>query len=400
MILDGVRVLDFSQYLAGAGVTRLMAELGADIIKIEQAPGGDPGRLIPFIREGRSGFYVQQNRGKKSLCLDMSKPEARRICLDLARDVDVIVENFGPGVMDKRGFTYDAFKALNPRVIMVSVSAFGRDGPLSHKTGFDMIVQGFSGFMHMTGPVDGPPHPVGVAFCDGTSALNAFGALMAALYHRERTGRGQYLDISMVDSLFQMHEVNVQGASLSRGAWEPHRAGAHHTVACPVGVFNGPTGYLVIMVMDRQWKAMCAALGRPDLEDKPGYRTGEERAQRRGEIVALVESWMAGFAHNDDVLAALEAHRVPAGPVISPSEALDHEYFLKRGTVRAVHDPLLGEFKIPGFPMRFSEFPEQPDLVAPLLGEHNREVLQRYLGLTDEAVAALERDGVLVHGTT
>ncbi|MGD9600622.1 MAG: CaiB/BaiF CoA transferase family protein [Gammaproteobacteria bacterium] len=400
MPLDGIRVLDFSQYLAGAGVTRLMAELGADIIKVEPAPGGDGGRLLPFFRDGRSGFFVQQNRGKRSLGLDLRRPEAIRICLELARDVDVIVENYGPGVMERRGLTYDAFKAVSPRVIMASVSAFGRDSPLAHKTGFDWIIQAFAGFMHMTGPREGPPHPVSVAFCDGTSALNAYGAVMTALFHRERTGCGQYLDISMVDSLFQMHEVNVEGASLTDGAWDPHRIGSHHDLVCPMGVFKGPTGYLVIMVLDMQWKAMCDAMGRPDLAGKPGYLTGQARAERRGEIVALIEHWLAGFPTNEEALAVLERHRVAAGPVLSPREALDHPYFVERGAVRVIRDPILGEFKVPGFPMRFSEQPELPELVAPLLGQHNRELLREKLGYSDARIRALEADGVLVSGPT
>ena len=400
MILDGVRVLDFSQYLAGAGVTRLMAELGAEIIKIEQAPGGDPGRLIPFLRDGRSGFFVQQNRGKQSLCLDMRKEEARQICLDLAKECDVVLENFGPGVMDKRGFTWERFKALNPRLILCSVSAFGRDSPLSHKTGFDWIVQAFAGLMHMTGPKDGPPHPIGLSLCDGTSAVSAFGAIMAALYHRERTGEGQYLDLSMVDIMYQMHEANVQGPSLTNGAFVPHRMGSHHELVCPMGVFKGPTGYIVIMVLDLQWPNMCEALGRPDLVAHPDYATGQLRAARKECIVEMIEGWMATFPDDDAVLAALEAARVPSGPVLSPTEALEHPYYRERGTIREVDDPLLGRVKIPGFPFRFSAQPELPDLTAPLLGQHNAEILGGVLGYDSARIAALADAGVLVSGKT
>ena len=400
MILEGIRVLDFSQYLAGAGVTRLMAELGAEIIKVEQAPGGDPGRLIPFIREGRSGFFVQQNRGKQSLCLDMRKDEARQICLDLAKECDVVLENFGPGVMDKRGFTWERFSAINPRLIMCSVSAFGRDSPLSHKTGFDWIVQAFAGLMHMTGPRDGPPHPIGLSLCDGTSAVTAFGGIMAALYRRERTGKGQYLDLSMVDIMYQMHEANVQGPSLTDGAFVPNRMGSHHELVCPMGVFKGPTGYIVIMVLDMQWPNMCEALGRPDLVAHPDYATGQLRAARRDSIVQMVEAWMATFPNDEAVLAALEAARVPSGPVLSPTEALHHPYYRERGTIREVNDPLLGKLKVPGFPYRFSAQPELPDLTAPLLGEHNAEILDRVLGLDPARIEALTTAGVLVAGKT
>lgn len=400
MMLDGVRVLDFSQYLAGAGATRLMAELGAEIIKIEQAPGGDPGRLIPFIRDGRSGFFVQQNRGKQSLCLDIRKDEARDLIFELAAHCDVVLENFGPGVMDKRGFTWERFSAINPRLVMCSVSAFGRDSPLSYKTGFDWIVQAFAGLMHMTGPRDGPPHPIGLSLCDGTAANCAFGAIMAALFHRERSGQGQYLDLSMVDIMFQMHEANVQGPSLTNGAFVPHRMGSHHDLVCPMGVFKGPQGYIVIMVLDLQWRNMCEALGRLDLADHPDYRTGTLRCQRRDEIVAMIEAWMAGFPDDAAVLAALEAARVPSGPVLSPTEALNHPYYRERGTVRTTRDPILGELAIPGFPLRFSAQPELPDLQAPLLGEHNATVLERVLGYDAARIGQLRDAGVLVTGTT
>jgi crotonobetainyl-CoA:carnitine CoA-transferase CaiB-like acyl-CoA transferase len=194
-----------------------MAEMGAEIIKVEHAPGGDPSRGLPFIKDRRSGYFVQQNRGKQSLCLDLTQPASREILHDLVRKVDVVVENYGPGVMEKRGLDYAAATQLNPRLIMASISAFGRVSPLSHRTGYDWIAQAYAGFMHVTGPRDGRPHPVGVGMADVGSGVHAFSAIGYALFHRERTGRGQFLDIAMVDALFHMHEVNVQSISLGNG---------------------------------------------------------------------------------------------------------------------------------------------------------------------------------------
>ncbi|MGE3773259.1 MAG: CaiB/BaiF CoA transferase family protein, partial [Gammaproteobacteria bacterium] len=193
-ILDGIRVLDFTQYLAGPTVTRLMAEMGAEIIKIETAPGGDPSRLLPAIRDGRSGYFVQQNRGKQSLCLDLRRPEAQEIVRALVGKVDVVVENFGPGVMEKRGLAYKDLAPLNPRLVMASISAYGRESPLSHKTGYDWVAQAFAGIMHMTGPADGPPMPAGGGIADVSSGVHAFSASGYALFHRERTGQGQRRD--------------------------------------------------------------------------------------------------------------------------------------------------------------------------------------------------------------
>ncbi|MGE0485283.1 MAG: CaiB/BaiF CoA transferase family protein [Gammaproteobacteria bacterium] len=396
MMLDGIRVLDFTQYLAGPSVTRLMAEMGAEIIKIEQAPGGDPGRLLPVLRDGRSGFFVQQNRGKKSLCLDLRQGAAQDLVRRLVADVDVVVENSGPGVMEKRGFTYDAFKAINPGLVMVSVSAFGRDSPLSHKTGYDWIAQAFSGLMDMTGPADAPPQPAGIAVCDSNAGVHGFAAIGYALFHRLRTGDGQYIDLSMVDAIYHMHEYNVHGRSVAGDAWQPHRSGEHHEMIAPFGVFRGPTGYLVIAVLQLQWANLCEAMGRLDLVEDPRFLDGPTRARHRHELIGIIEQWAAGFPDDAAVVAALEAHRVPATPVLTPLDTLDHPYYRARGMVREVSDPILGRVEIPGFPFKFSAQPELPEFEAPLLGEHNAAVLGERLGLDAEAISELEAAGVLV----
>jgi len=229
LMLSDVRVLDFSQYLAGPAVTRLMAEMGAYIIKVEQAPAGDPSRMLPFVKEGRSAYFVQQNRGKKSLGLDFAKPESMAILRALVSTVDVVVENYGPGVMEKWDFDYESLRELNPRIIMVSVSAFGRRGPLSHRVGYDYIAQAFSGLMHITGNPDGPPQMVGLPIADQTSAVHALAALGCALYYRTRTGIGQHIDISMVDSLYHLNDINIQVKSSS----EPRLVGRRPRLALP-----------------------------------------------------------------------------------------------------------------------------------------------------------------------
>lgn len=395
MILSGIKVLDFTQYLAGPSVTRLMAEMGADIIKIEQAPGGDPGRMLPHIRDGRSGFFVQQNRGKKSLCLDLKQEAARQIVRELVPEVDVIVENFGPGVMDKRGFDYASFAALNPQIIMASISAFGRQSTLSHKTGYDWIAQAFSGLMEMTGPREGTPHPVGIGICDSNAGVHGFAAIGYALFHRLRTGQGQYLDLSMVDAVYHMHEYNVHGRSVVGDSFVPKRMGAHHELIAPFGVFKGPSGYFVIAVLQLQWSGLCRAIGRTDLEHDPRFVTGALRAQHQDLLLEVIEAWAAEFKHNDDVLAVLDAERVPASAVLNPLDTLEHEYFIDRGMVRTVSDPLLGTITIPGFPFKFSAQPDLPEFEAPLLGEHNAQVLRDWLRYDDARIAALERDKVL-----
>lgn len=397
MILDGIKVLDFTQYLAGPTVTRLMAEMGAEIIKVEHAPLGDPSRALPFMKNGRSGYFVQQNRGKRSLCLDFSKPETLPILHELVKEVDVLVENYGPGVMARRGLDYAGAAALNPRLVMASISAFGRTGPLSHRTGYDWIAQAYAGFMHVTGPRDGKPHPVGVGMADVGSGVHAFSAIGYALFHRERTGRGQYLDISMVDALFHMHEVNVQSISLGNG-WKPDRVGSNHELVAPIGVFKGPEGYVVIMALQLQWPNLCQAMARPDLEHDPRFAEAGPRARNQDALNVQIEAWLATFDSDAAALARLEEFRVPCAPVLSPYDAPQHPYFTERGILRTVQDPFLGDFMMPGFPLKFSEQPEVPELFAPTLGQHNAEILGALLGYPEERIAALKRDGVLIEG--
>ena len=394
-MLSGVTVLDFTQYLAGPTVTRLMAEMGAYIIKVEQAPMGDPARLLPFIRNERSAYFVQQNRGKKSLCLDFDKPESLEILRALVPTVDVVVENFGPGVMEKRSLDYPSLKKTNPKMIMVSISAFGRTGPLSHKVGYDFIAQAFSGIMHMTGSPDGPPQFVGLGIADVSSGVHAFAALGYALYHRERTGVGQYIDLSMIDAMFHMHEVNVQGYTMSNGEFVPTRMGSHHPLVCPCGVFKGPQGWIVVLVLDRQWANMCKAMGRPELIEDPRFATNAERGKNQAALVPIIESWMQTQPDDEAVLQVFEDHRVPSAPVMSITDILAHPYFKAREMIRTVPDPILGEVTIPGFPLKYSEFPQLPDIQAPLLGQHSADVLREQLSYTDENIAALQEKGVL-----
>ncbi|MGH7879143.1 MAG: CaiB/BaiF CoA transferase family protein, partial [Candidatus Binataceae bacterium] len=370
LMLADVKVLDFTQYLAGPTITRLMAEMGAQIIKVEQAPMGDPSRLLPAIKDGRSGYFVQQNRGKQSLCLDFAKPEAIELLRALAAKADIVTENYGPGVMEKRGLDYASLKKINPRIIMASISAFGKTGPLKHRVGYDFIAQAFSGLMHMTGAPDGPPMFVGMGIADQGSGVHAFAALGYALYYREKTGVGQHIDISMVDALFHMHEVNVQVHELTGGAFVPSRMGSHHALVCPCGAFKGPEGYIVVLVLDRQWPAMARAIARPDLIADPRFATAPDRAKNQKELIAIIENWMQAQSSDAAVLKILEEHRVPSSPVMSVVGALEHPYFKAREMVRKVSDPILGELTIPGFPLKFSEFPELPTIEAPLLGQH------------------------------
>lgn len=397
-MLSGVKVLDFTQYLAGPTVTRLMAEMGADIIKVEIAPLGDPSRALPTVIDGRSAYYVQQNRGKKSICLDLKQPRAIDIIKELVAKVDVVVENFGPGVMKKRGFDYEDLKKINPGLIMASISTFGRKSPLSHKTGFDMIAQAFSGMMHMTGEPDGPPTFVGMALADVGSGVHAFAAIGYALFHRARTGVGQYIDISMIDILYHAHDFNVQSYTITNGEFVPNRMGRFHNQICPAGVYKLPQGWTFILVLDRQWPNICNAMGRPELKDDPRFKTAADRVNNRAELIPIVQDWLLSFKDDEAALAAMDEYRVPSAAVMSVADTITHPYFTERGTVRTVPDQVLGKVTIPGFPLKFSEFPDLPDIEAPLLGQHGSEVLSNHLGYSAKQIDELFKSGVLSKG--
>jgi crotonobetainyl-CoA:carnitine CoA-transferase CaiB-like acyl-CoA transferase len=393
--LEGVRVLDFTQYLAGPSCTRLLAEMGAEVIKVEMPPYGDPTRGGVPRKNRRAGGFVQQNRGKKSICVDLRRPEGLQLVKDLVPHVDVLVENYSHGVMTRRGMDYEALSAINPRLIMASVSGFGQTGPLRHKTSFDFIAQAYAGIMHMTGEPEGPPTFVGLGMGDTNAGFHAFAALGYALYRRDRTGKGSHIDISMVDALFHMQETAVHAASMTDGEFVPMRQGRHYQPLSPAGVFKAPEGWIVILCTQGQIDYLWAAIGRPELAKDPRFANNQGRLDNRDDLTALIEEWMATFATDAEVMAALEAHRVPCGPVLSPADAIEHPYFIERRMVREVHDPLAGSFVIPGFPIKFSDAPPEPDLPTAALGQHNHEVLSELLGYDEGAVRALEDEGIL-----
>lgn len=399
-ILHGIRVIDMTQYLAGPTVTRMLAEMGAEIIKIERVPNGDPTRNYAIVHEsGRSGYFVQQNRGKKSLCIDFDHPKGRLILIDLLKDADVFVENYGPGVLQRRGFDWETVKELNPRLIMASISGFGKSSSHSDRPAFDMIAQAFSGMMHMTGDPDGPPMPAGQSIGDVMSGVHAVAGIGYGLFHRERTGKGQFIDISMVDSLFHSQELAVQGPSLTGMRWKPNRSGHRSGINSPLGAFKGPEGWIVVQCMEAQWPRFAEAIGQPELLTDERFADLMGRMKNRDALNEIIEKWMQGFEHDEEILTILEQARVPSAPVLAPYDAIGHPYFESRGAVKKINDPFLGEFHVPGDPLHFSDFPDAPDLVAPILGQHNESILQE-LGFTKQEILELEEENVIGQGDT
>lgn len=392
-LLTGFKVLDFTHVLAGPTATRLMAEMGADIVKLEFPPLGDISRMLPVIKDGRSAYFVQQNRGKRSLCVNLKSAEGKAIVDELIKQVDVVIENFSPGVAARLGIGWDKVHALNPRAVMCSISAFGQAGPLSGLPGFDYIAQAYAGVTGMIGELDGAPSLPMLGLGDVNTGVHAACAIGYALLHRERGGEGQYLDISLLDSYFHCHEINVALHSLTGEV--PTRCGHHHYAVCPLGLFKAKDHYICIITLDNQWPSLCDAMGRPELAADPRYDKNAKRVERAGEVIALIQEWVSAQPSDDAVLQAMADNHVPCAPVLTVAEVVNTPHMLERGTVRTVSDPKLGNFAIPGMPLRYSGFPNDLPLKTAYLGEHNAEVLSGMLGFSAERIRQLTDSGVL-----
>ena len=403
-MLTGYRVLDLTQVVAGPTATRLLAEMGAEVVKVELAPAGDHGRqagLKPrdprFAASSASTHFAQHNHSKRTLAVDLKQEAGRALLRRLAGKVDVLVENFAPGVMARAGLDYATLAALHPGLIMCSISMAGQTGPLADKPGFDYMAAAYAGITGLMGEADRAPAQLGAAMGDNATGLAAAMAIAVALLHRERTGEGQYIEASLIDTYFQMHEVNVPRVSLRGPSGAPHRAGALHGDGGPTGVFrHGADSFIAIMVLPHQWRQLVAALGMPELAADPRFASPRGRRENNVALATIIEAWLAGFPTREAAIAALEAHRVPCAPVLSVAEAIAHPHLRARGTVREMDDPRLGRFAIPGPPVRFSRWAWRDAPRAGLLGEDNEAVLAELGGLDAAEIAALVRDKVLV----
>jgi len=395
-MLDGYKVIDFTQAVAGPTATLMLAEMGAEVIKVELMPNGDLTRAIPLIKNGRSGYFVQHNRGKKSICVDVKKPEGLALIKGLIPQMDVLMENFAPGVIARLGLDYETVKALNPRIVMCSLSAFGQTGPLANEPGFDTLGAAYAGITSMGGEADGPPYVPQAAIGDVSTGAHAALAICAALLYRGRTGRGQYLDVSLLDTYFHYHEISVQMHSLSGGEIKPFRSGRHSFYLAPVGIFKGREKYIVIMcALDHQWQTLCEVMGRPELAKDGRFATREERIQNLPALIEVIEGWIRAMPSDEAAMEAMRARRVPMAPVLTVAEAMKQPHLRQRGTIRKVHDRALGDFELPGFALRFSDFPRPLDLEAPFLGEHNEEIFARYLDYNADQVKELVHKGII-----
>ncbi|HEX6066347.1 MAG TPA: CoA transferase, partial [Longimicrobiales bacterium] len=339
--LGDVTVLDLSRVLAGPYCTMILGDLGADVIKVEHPDGDETRRWGPPFIQGESAYYLSVNRNKRSLTADLRTPADRALIERIAGTADVLVENFLPGALDRLGLSLARLREANPRLITLSISGMGVTGPDRDLPGYDFIVQARGGLMSITGPQDGPPSKVGVAIVDLTTGMMAANAILAALYARERTGQGQHIDISLLETQVSWL-ANVGTAALLTGN-EPARHGNAHPTIVPYQIFEAADGAVAIGVgNDAQWQRMCEAIGALDLRADPRYAGNAERVRHRAELTGLLSERLRGFTRADCV-ARLRAARVPVSEVRTVREVLADPQVIERGMIEVLEHPTIGE---------------------------------------------------------
>ena len=393
--LDGIRVIDLSRIVAGPLATQILSDYGAEVVKIERPEGGDDSRqwAPPVASDGEASYFFAVNRGKRSVTLDLKHPRGKALLVDLVRIGDVLVENFKPGTMDDLGLGYRDLRAVNPRLVYCSISGFGQTGPYRERAGYDAIMQGFTGLMSITGEPDGPPVKVGVALIDAITALYAHGAILAALHHRDRTGEGQYLELSLMEcgiaALINAATAYLVGGEV-QGRW-----GSAHPSLVPYQAFRTRDGYLMVGAGNESlWRAFCDVLDEPALARDPRYESNAKRVAARAELVARIEARLL-TRDRDEWVAAFAAAGLPAGPINDIANVFADPQVRHREMVVEVEHPTAGRVRLPGIPVKFGVTPARVGGPPPRLGEHTDAVLGGLLGLTGPHIAGLRRSGAL-----
>ncbi|HSE92899.1 MAG TPA: CoA transferase [Methylomirabilota bacterium] len=394
--LDGIRVLDLTQYEAGPSCTQMLAWLGADVIKIEP-PTGEPGRTALSDKRGEDAwFFLLLNSCKKGVTLNLKSPRGRAMFEELAKTADVVVENMGPGAMERLGLGYEALKRLNPRIIAASVKGFGSGGPYSDYKSFEWIAQAMAGAMSMTGSPDGPPTKAIGGLADTGAGLHTAIGILAAIIQRQTTGVGQQIEVAQQDSVVNLLRIHLR-ETYATGKPAP-RQGNRSSAAAPSNLYRcrpgGMNDYVFVHCATvEMWKSLTALVGRPELGDDPRYADRRDRVEFIDEIDAMIEAWTEKRTKHE-VLEIFAGAGIPCGAVLDSSEVLSDPHLRQRRFIVDLEHPRRGAYPMPGNPVRLSDSPT--DVVrAPLLGEHNSEVYGTLLGYGPAELDALRRDGVV-----
>ncbi len=403
--LSHLRVLDLSRVLAGPWASQVLADLGAEVIKVERPGAGDESRAWgpPWLRDaggeetGESAYFASANRGKKSITVDVTRPEGQAVVRRLAERSDVLLENFKVGALARHGLGYGDLAALNPGLVYCSITGFGQTGPYRNRPGYDFMIQAMGGLMSVTGEPDGAPGggpmKVGVAITDLLTGMYAATAVLAALAHRDRSGRGQHVDLALLD--VQVATLANQAESFLASGRAPGRLGNAHPSIVPYQAFATRDGHVALAVgNDGQFARLCDVAGRPELARDPRYATNAARVENRAALVAVLAPLLAARASRDWI-AALEAAGVPCGPINDVAQVFDDPQVQHRGMRVTAPHPVAGSVPMVASPIRLSLTPVVHDVPPPTLGQHTREVLVGLLGMDEAEVVALGEKGVI-----
>jgi crotonobetainyl-CoA:carnitine CoA-transferase CaiB-like acyl-CoA transferase len=391
--LAGMRVLELAQIMAGPTTGLVLADLGADVIKVEKLPGGDDSRGYREPRiNGVSAPFLMMNRNKRGIALNLKHPQGKEILLRMVRDADVLTENYRTGTLEKLGLGYDVLSGVNPGLIYCAITGFGRDGPWADKGGFDLIAQGFAGLMSITGEPGGAPAKTGNPVSDISAGNLAVVGILAAYVHKLKTGRGQVVDTSLMEAAVQ--QTYWHAAIYLATATSPGATGSAHVLSAPYQAFHARDGWLNIGGANQaNWERIATVLGHPEWRDDPRFRTNSDRMTHLPELARLMNE-VLGTRTRAEWMEAFDAAGVPVGPVHSIGEALNHPQTLARGMVVDLEHPQAGPTKALGCPIHFSETQAAVTRPAPLLGEHTRELLRDY-GYGDADIDRFVADGVI-----
>ena len=393
--LSGIRVIDYSHFLAGPFISRSLAALGADVIKVERPTQGDAGRASPTQRDGVSGYFLQQNMGKRGLCLDLRQPKAAELMRRLTAKADVFVENYRPGALKKLGLGYEALSAANPGLVYCSVSAFGHTGPLSERPGFGLIAEAMSGAMSIIGQPGEAPPLFRMPIADMYTGIHGTAAIVAALYGRQATGRGTHIDLALYDCMVSMHDYAVQGYLMSGGTELPQQTGHDLPDSTVYGVFSAPDGHLVIAAqVDDSWIRLARLIGGEALAADTRFHGAASRNAHNAQALTLVRAWCAAQPSRAAALAALDAAGVPAAPVQTVDEVVADPQIAARGMIVEQDHPRLGKVRLPDLPFRFSAIERAVPAPAPDLGQHNADIA-REMGFAEAEITEMLETGAL-----
>jgi crotonobetainyl-CoA:carnitine CoA-transferase CaiB-like acyl-CoA transferase len=390
--LHNIKVVDLTRTLAGPFCTMMLGDMGADVIKIEEPERGDETRSwTPFWHE-ESTQFLSFNRNKRSLTLNLKTPEAVDIVLALARDADIFIESFRAGALERMGLGYAAVRNLKPDIIYCSISGYGRTGPLADKPGYDLLIQGYSGLMSLTGEPDGLPLRVGFSLVDLFTGMMAYGAIVTALLHRQQTGQGQWLEASLLDG--QVAALSYHATGYFATGVVPHRMGSGHPSLVPYQTFPAADGFFIVGCANQGlWERLCKAIGRPDLLADPRFQTNDDRVAHRAECVDTLSELFRTRPMAAWVEMIAQAG-VPCGPINRVSDVVNDPQVLAREMIAAIPHPKVPELRMPNSPLKLTETPPSLQRPPPLLGQHNQEVLAE-LGYSPEQIAELRRKGAI-----